>query len=172
MGRRQTLPWCTGAPWGPPDSLLHTGATHVLTGKCAQPPLPTPPLPPSELALGPHVRFRGAVLPPARSVFASSAISSSQVPDRRTLHTQAHGPVYRSGCVHTGTHAGMYKSPVHTTQMHTDADMHTQAHRPAPIQPTCCHLLSLGTPCLGPPRPCWQLLPPPAGWGASRAPQF
>ena len=81
-------------------------------------PPPPPPPPPSELALGPHVRFRGAVLPPARSMFASSAISVSQVPDRRTLHTQAHGPVYASGCVHTGIHAGTYKSPVH--QIHRD----------------------------------------------------
>ena len=149
MGRRQTLPWRTGAP--------------VLTGKCAHHP-PTPPPPPSELALGPHVRFRGAVLPPARSMFVSSAISVSQVPDRRTLHTQAHGPVYASGCVHTGIHAGTYKSPVHTTQTHTDTDMHTHRHTDPPLlSPQAATLCPWGllAPLLL--DPDWQLLPPPVG---------
>lgn len=68
-------------------------------------PPPHPPAPP------PHPRqnwFWGptsdswakhAVLPPTVSVFASSAISSSQARDPRTLHTQAHEWV----CAHRNT---------------------------------------------------------------------
>lgn len=123
MGRRQTLGWRAGAPWGPPDSLLRTRAPRVLTAKCI--PAPHPPAPPPH----PHQNWlwgptsdswaKDAVFPPPRSMFAS-AISSSQAPDRRTLHTQAHRPEHSSGCVPTGTRAGMHKNPVHTTQVHVD----------------------------------------------------
>ena len=39
--------------------------------------------------------------------------------------------------------------PVLDRHRHT----HTEAHRPAPTQPTGCHPLSLGTPCPSSPRP-------------------
>lgn len=122
MGRRRTLGWCAGAPWGPPDSLLRAGAPQVLTAKCTHPPHPPapPPHPRQNWFWGPTSDSwaKHAVLPPTVSVFASSAISSSQARDPRTLHTQAHR--HTSGCVHTGTREGTHKSPVHTTQVHMD----------------------------------------------------
>lgn len=174
VGTSRFTPACRGSPCA--DRKVYPPPLH--------PPAP-PPHPHQNWLWGSTSDSwaKDSVLPPPRSMFAS-AISSSQAPDCRTLHTQAHRPEHTSGCVHPGTRAGTHKSPVHTTQVHVDTTC-THGHTGQPPgtrsrrlaqQPALTHRLppsvlgdSLPRLLLG---PDWQLLPPPAGSGASRAPQF
>lgn len=62
----------------------------------------------------------------------------------------------QNGCVHTGTHAGICKEP---SAHNTDAHRRRHAHTGTQTRPHSAHMLPpsvLGTPCLGPPRPCWH----------------